>query len=384
MKKILVLAANPQATTRLRLDREVRDIQAGLERAKHRADFQLAHKSAVRPRDIQRAMLDENPQIVHFSGHGEGEEGLVFEDNAGSAKFVSGSALAALFQLFESDVECVLLNGCYSKAQAEAIVEHIDYVIGMKQAISDVAAIEFAVAFYDAIGAGRSYEFAYHFACSAIQLNTSSSQTLTRKFTPIDAVKESKGEHLIPVLLKRPNLSQGSDQTSSSSEADENFQVQVKRQALEANLQAVESAGQARIKSLDKKIAEEEDKLQATIAVDIKEALEWLKRNTRSLSQDAKNYALSKHSNIFENLSEDEQDYFRWELEKYIESVYFSSLTNTFDLLDEPVVDPYVDSSEAYQAAFEYIMKKIPPRLQKETKELLSERFSYLFSRLFT
>ncbi len=169
-QKILILAANPKSTTPLRLDEEVREIDAGLQRAKHRDQFVLEQKWAVRPRDIPRAFLDCNPQIVHFSGHGLGEEGLVFEDESGQSKLVSGDALAGLFQLFANHIECVVLNGCYSEVQANAIAQHINYVIGMKKAIGDRAAIEFAVGFYDALGAGHSIEFAYKFGCAAIRL----------------------------------------------------------------------------------------------------------------------------------------------------------------------------------------------------------------------
>ncbi|MDF5732502.1 MAG: hypothetical protein PUP92_32020 [Rhizonema sp. PD38] len=85
VQTILILAANPKGTTPLRLDQEVREIDAGLQRAKQREKFVLKQKWAVRPRDIQRAMLDINPSIIHFSGHGTGDEGLVFEDETGSA-----------------------------------------------------------------------------------------------------------------------------------------------------------------------------------------------------------------------------------------------------------------------------------------------------------
>jgi acyl-ACP thioesterase len=58
VKRILVLTANPRGTSRLRLDEEVREIQSGLQRSKNRDQFELIPKWAVRPRDIQRAMLD--------------------------------------------------------------------------------------------------------------------------------------------------------------------------------------------------------------------------------------------------------------------------------------------------------------------------------------
>ncbi len=50
----------------------------------------------------------------------------------------------------------VILNACFSKPQAEAIIEHIDCAIGMNAAIGDAAAITFAASFYRAIGFGRS------------------------------------------------------------------------------------------------------------------------------------------------------------------------------------------------------------------------------------
>ncbi|GAA6618432.1 CHAT domain-containing protein [Scytonema sp. NUACC26] len=190
-QKILILAANPKGTTQLRLDEEVREIAAGLKRALHRDRFVLEQKWAVQPRDIQRAMLDLNPSIIHFSGHGTGDEGLVFEDETGSAKLVDGEALAGLFGLFASQIECVVLNGCYSEVQANAIATHINYVIGMSREIGDKAGIEFAVGFYDAIGAGKPVEFAYNFGCAAIRLAGIPEQlTPTLKKKPLNGSKD--------------------------------------------------------------------------------------------------------------------------------------------------------------------------------------------------
>ena len=169
-RKILLLSANPNGTSRLRLDEEKREIKEGLKRAKKRDDYSIETAEAVRHRDIHRAILEYEPHIIHFSGHGSGEEGLVFEDETGQTKLVDAEALAGLFQLFANQVECVVLNACYSKYQAQEIARHINYVVGMSQAIQDKAAIEFAVGFYDAIGAGHNYEFAYKLGCSVIRM----------------------------------------------------------------------------------------------------------------------------------------------------------------------------------------------------------------------
>jgi tetratricopeptide (TPR) repeat protein len=186
MKKILILATNPQSTSRLRLDEEMRAIEESLWRSDGNL-FQIEHRWASRLRDVQRALLDINPSIVHFSGHGTGDEGLVFEDEVGSRKLVDGEALAGLFELFAEQVECVVLNGCYSEVQAEAIRQHINYVIGIKKAIGYKVAIEFAVGFYEARGAGRSVEFAHKLGCAAVRLAGIS-------------------EQLTPALKKKPNI----------------------------------------------------------------------------------------------------------------------------------------------------------------------------------
>ncbi|MCU0566653.1 MAG: AAA-like domain-containing protein [Oculatellaceae cyanobacterium Prado106] len=181
-KTILFLAANPKNSTQLRLDQEVKEVDAGLERSQKRDKFQLEKMSALTPRDLQRAMLDYKPQIVHFSGHGVGENGLVLEDTNGQATLVRGEALAKLFCFFaqKCNIECVVLNACYSEVQANAIAQHVPFVIGMNQAIGDSAAREFAVGFYDALGAGESIEGAYENGCISISLHG-----IPEEFTPV-------------------------------------------------------------------------------------------------------------------------------------------------------------------------------------------------------
>lgn len=178
-QKILILAANPKGTSQLRLDEELREIEQGLQRARQREQFQIKSALGVRSRDIHRSILDFKPNIVHFSGHGAGQDGLIFEDETGQAKLVDALALARLFKLFANRVKCVVLNACYSEIQAKAIARHIDYVIGMSQAVGDRAAIEFAVGFYDALGAGESIEFAHELGCTLIQM-----QGIAEELTP--------------------------------------------------------------------------------------------------------------------------------------------------------------------------------------------------------
>ncbi|NEU73369.1 CHAT domain-containing protein [Hassallia byssoidea VB512170] len=209
MKKILILSANPTNTNQLRLDEEVREIEAGLERSRSRDRFQIICKWAVRSNDLRRALLDHKPEIVHFSGHGAGSQGLALENNSGQMQLVKTETLAGLFELFDS-IECVLLNACYSEAQAQAIYQHVDYVIGMNRAIGDRAAIEFAVGFYDALGADRSYEDAYKFGCLNIDL-----EGIPESSTPV--LKSKNNQKITP--QQQPNQDSKVQNSPSNREA---------------------------------------------------------------------------------------------------------------------------------------------------------------------
>lgn len=180
--QILILTANPKIAgySPLRLDAEVRLVEESILRSQYRDRFNLSTKLAIRTTDLRRALVKTpQPQIVHFSGHGTGEKGLVLETDAGKATVVSTEALTQLFGAFETnDIECVLLNACYSEVQATAIHQFVDCVIGMNQPIGDKAALQFAEGFYDALGAGRPYEEAFKIGCSAIALSGSSEASI--------------------------------------------------------------------------------------------------------------------------------------------------------------------------------------------------------------
>ncbi|MBW4609637.1 MAG: CHAT domain-containing protein [Hassallia sp. WJT32-NPBG1] len=185
--KILFITADPSDESRLRLGQELRDIKGRL--GKQPGNFQLEQRESVRVGDITDAIFAVEPQIVHFSGHGKSTGELCFENEVGKVQPVKPDALAAMFKLFAQNINCVVMNACYSEIQAEAIAEHIPFVIGMNDAIGDKAAIAFAVGFYKALAAGKTIEKAYKFGCVEIQL-------------------QGIAEHLKPVIYKESGFVQ--------------------------------------------------------------------------------------------------------------------------------------------------------------------------------
>lgn len=163
--RILFLSANPSNSTRLALDDEYNKVKGVLREASQRDDISLEIETAVTKRDISGAMQRVNPTIVHFSGHGEGEEGIMIAGSDNKAVMLSNEAINLLFSSFET-VRCVVLNACYSYVQAKIISQKFNgiYVLGMNTAIGDSAAIDIAVGFYQSIGEGKDYQFAFKMA----------------------------------------------------------------------------------------------------------------------------------------------------------------------------------------------------------------------------
>ncbi|MFL9449558.1 CHAT domain-containing protein [Tolypothrix bouteillei VB521301_2] len=177
---ILILFANPASTPRLRLDEEVRKIDEVFRRSNNRERFMLEIKCAVRARDLFQAILDYQPQIVHVSGHCAGEDGILLEDDWGQPTVLNTDALIEAFST--KGVECVVLNACFSQAQADAISQCVNYAIGINREIGDKVAIDFATGFYEVFADLQDVESAFELACSRLI---------------------NDGEHLTPVLKKR-------------------------------------------------------------------------------------------------------------------------------------------------------------------------------------
>jgi hypothetical protein len=197
MIKVLLLAANPLNTDRLRLDEEFRAIDQALQSANYRDKFDLNPHGAVRVSDLAGLLLRYQPHIVHFSSHGSAMGEIMLEDDRGKAQPVPSESLSRLFSVLKDNIRCVVLNACYSEKQALAIAQYIDYVIGMSRSISDNAAIDFATAFYQAVGYGRDLKTAFELGCINIGLDD-----LNEENTPRSIALHSDPSKIILALAK--------------------------------------------------------------------------------------------------------------------------------------------------------------------------------------
>lgn len=173
VKKILFLTANPKNPDgpALRTESEMQAVKSELRMASGRDLFDIEFEPAVKIPDITRSMIQHKPEIIHFSGHGH-TTGIIVEGVKGEIILFPTEGLNRLFKLTKGHVKCVVLNACYSKAQAKVISEHNIHVIGMSDEIGDETAREFAVGFYQSLGNGDTVDFAYEIAMINISHKT--------------------------------------------------------------------------------------------------------------------------------------------------------------------------------------------------------------------
>jgi hypothetical protein len=168
--RILFLSANRWTTSRILVDKEAREIFEKLEEGRYRDRFELRKHSAIRPGDLQRLLMKHEPHIVHFSGHGSKTRKIILEGAPGRGKQIDPQGLLDVFRLYSRHLRLVLLNACFTKQQAHALTEVIDYSVGISKAIGDRAGVTFAGAFYRALGFGRPVQEAFESAKAELTL----------------------------------------------------------------------------------------------------------------------------------------------------------------------------------------------------------------------
>jgi len=164
---ILLVLANPLDTDVLHLGREERVLRESIRLSTHRDRIKLESLHAATIDALRRALLQDQYDIVHFSGHGK-SLGLGFENEVGELEVPDSDALAAL--LHRHCVKTVLLNACDSLEVGLAMTSQVDHTIAMSERVTDDSAIEFSRGFYDALGEGLSVPEAFDEGVSCCRL----------------------------------------------------------------------------------------------------------------------------------------------------------------------------------------------------------------------
>ena len=173
--KILVIVSAPHDVPLLDGDSEWNKLDTALEELQNRGLVKLDRLRTADIGQLDSAVADIQPHVVHFIGHGEIDEMdatpcLLFEAINGDSVKVYGEELTVVFQECES-LRLVVLNSClggapsgndlHASSMASTLIRGgLPAVVAMQDVVSDPSATAFAEAFYQALSQGEPVEAA--------------------------------------------------------------------------------------------------------------------------------------------------------------------------------------------------------------------------------
>jgi hypothetical protein len=153
MNTILFLSANPKQTAELDLIKECNIINRKIrESAGGRELFKLEQRHDISIDHLIEELLNYDPKILHFSGHGSEKSALIFtNENTGQSEEVPPDALANLFKTLSNKIDVVFLNACYSEKQAKAIAQYISTAKTFNNPLLSISPMDIHLMEYDLI-----------------------------------------------------------------------------------------------------------------------------------------------------------------------------------------------------------------------------------------
>lgn len=199
---ILFLASNPKGTDDLDLYTEVEAIKSAIRDGPHRQFFHIQQEWKVGLRDLPRLLLEYKPKVVHFAGHGRSDGELLFEDSVGNAEHADVDIVTAFVAHTDGATRIVVLNACFTKAQAESLIPVVDCVVGTPVALRNELAVAFSQGFYTALGFNRSAKDAYQLGIDTARLELES----LKRQSGMARSDDEPAEQGIPLLLSKDGV----------------------------------------------------------------------------------------------------------------------------------------------------------------------------------
>jgi hypothetical protein len=215
--RILIAIASPAGYPPLDTLRELRRIEEALDLVANAERSTLLNAT---PETLRERLLEETFHVLHFIGHGSfdavsGQGALLFEDDAGRERRITGPVMADLVRDFTS-LRLIFLNACrtaelstaldpFAGLAAALVMAGVPAVLGMQIPISDAAAIAFSGVFYERLAAGDPIDTATIEGRMAVRLADPDSQEWA---TPVLFLRNQDGQLFDPAPASRqPGIS---------------------------------------------------------------------------------------------------------------------------------------------------------------------------------
>lgn len=192
MEKILILYSNPIDTSRIRLDKEHRDLDEVLEDS-HVSTDSIVRLHATRLQDLLNALSAADYEIVQFSSHGA-SQGFFLESESDSENsvLVSSDQVAQILSKTQPNLKAAIFLACFSADSLPDLIKTAPFIITVSEGADDDASIRFIKWFYRQYFRSHSVEKSFFYA-QQMSLNLKS--VLTRR-----TLHDNKNNFLVPVI----------------------------------------------------------------------------------------------------------------------------------------------------------------------------------------
>ncbi|CAN5732590.1 hypothetical protein BH10CHL1_BH10CHL1_06460 [soil metagenome] len=146
--RILILFSNPPDSTRLRLDKEDREIDMLVQQLGNK-NVEVIRRHAASPSDFIELIGKGDFEIIHFSGHGN-PDGIQLENpETGRGLFIKLHLLSNILSMqANSNLRVLMFMSCFSSAAVAKLAGYAPYLIAMEGSPADEETTVFVKHFY--------------------------------------------------------------------------------------------------------------------------------------------------------------------------------------------------------------------------------------------
>ena len=206
--RVLFVCSNPRSTQRLDLGDEMREILASLKGQE--VDFMLL--PAAQRLDLKTTIASNDIDILHFSGHGSIEEGLILRDEDGMDAPVAGTELHELLAKTDRPIKLVVLNACNTQGTAAAIEGSVGAIVCTEKEVVDDAARTLTRVLYSQLAQGNS-----------IEQSCSTAQQYIREIAPEEDVYVLRGDSKDVPLFEKPEAGGSAEEATINIEGKTSY-----------------------------------------------------------------------------------------------------------------------------------------------------------------
>jgi len=148
----------------IEINKEYQKLNDIIKKSNYKDYIELIPGFAIERENVQQKISENQPDIIHFSGHGSKGIGPNFLGDKQNSESDYERELLEILENYKDVIKIIFFNTCYTQDIAEKASEFNAYTIGVKHLTNPEGAIMFATSFYEFLSYGDTLLNSYNYA----------------------------------------------------------------------------------------------------------------------------------------------------------------------------------------------------------------------------